>query len=727
MTRKMDLLNTQQYLLMRHEAFKNDGTTPGSSDYDINGTWDTTRYTDWQKELIGGTAHITDVQVSFSGGNTNVQFFIGGNYRKETTVFPGNFGDQKASTHLSLTNISDNKRFNLTFSASYLSDNNNLPQTDLSSYALSLPPDAPSAFDGNGGLNWPSGFDNPYAYLKQRYKGDINNLIANALIGYVLIPSLQLKANFGYSKTETNEKNISPLSSFNPAYGATSGNSRFGKTNIKNWIAEPQAEYKTNIFGGNLTALLGTSFQEEIRQDEVLDASGFSTDELLENLGAASKVTVRFTNYTLYRYNGVFGRINYNKNDKYLINLTARRDGSSRFGPRKQFANFGAIGTGWIFSNEKFVKDNFLFLSYGKLRFSYGAMGSDQIPDYGFLDTYTPTSLPYQGNSIIPTRLANSDYSWEKTRKLELGLEIGLLKDRILFSTNWYRNRSSNQLVGYPLPLITGFSSIQYNLPAVVENTGLEMQLTTTNLEKAKMSWTTSINFTIPQNKLISYPNLAASSYANTYEVGKSLFIQKLFHYVNVDPQNGIYGFESISNRTTTSIPDYPGDLKSSKKITQDYYGGIENNFKWKGWQLSILFQMAKQTGFNYWYGSYISPGMMMNQPRIVLRRWQKPGDQTNFEQFTQDFGSAAYNSYNVGFSDYAISDASFIRLKNLYVSHVIPDKWKKNMHIQNGIFYLEGQNLFTITKYLGLDPESQIVAYLPPLWMLTGGIQLTF
>src|SRR5690606_15555621 len=144
--------------------------------------------------------------------------------------------------------------------------------------------------------------------------------------------------------------------------------------------------------------------------------------------------------------------------------------GSSRFGPGKQFANFGAVGGAWIFSNEKFLEERPLGMSFGKIRASYGITGNDQIGDYQIIDTYGSTGVPYQGIiALTPTRLYNADFSWEKNTKFEVALEAGFFNDRIFFTAAWYRNRSSNQLVGIPLAGTTGFPSISANLGATVQ------------------------------------------------------------------------------------------------------------------------------------------------------------------------------------------------------------------------------------------------------------------
>lgn len=202
-----------------------------------------------------------------------------------------------------------------------------------------------------------------------------------------------------------------------------------------------------------------------------------------------------------------FGRLNYQFDHRYILNITGRRDGSSRFGSNRKFANFGAIGAAWLFSNESFLKD-IPWLSFGKLRASYGSSGTDNIGNYQYNDTYITSTLGYNNTTgLVPSKLFNPTFSWEKTIKLESALELGLFKERLNVTASFYRNRSSNQLVGYQLPSVTGFSSVLANLDATIENTGWEFELSGRPFTGA-FKWETSINLSIPRNKLLSFPGL---------------------------------------------------------------------------------------------------------------------------------------------------------------------------------------------------------------------------
>jgi TonB-dependent starch-binding outer membrane protein SusC len=725
----MDMLNTPQYLQMRHEAFINDGQSPNPDiDHDLT-SWDTSRYTDWPKVLIGGTAHIFDFQGSVSGGSANTQFFVGAGYHRETTVFPANYSDEKPSVHFSLTHFSDNRRFSLTLSTSYLLDNNRLPGFDITNQAFLLPPDAPELYGPDGKLNWENAtFENPMVNFFTRYRSKTNNMISNAVLSYNIYSNLVFKTSVGYTKSTVDEIQANPLTSFNPNYGYTMNDvyTLFANNSIETWIAEPQLDWNKSFGVHKLSLLMGSTFQQSITDGQSVYAYGFTNDQLIENVKAAANVFVMDANYIKYKYTAGYSRIGYNWKDKVILNLTGRRDGSSRFGTGRRFANFGSVGAAWIFSEENFVKRGVKFLSYGKLRSSYGTAGNDRIADYGYLDTYSPNN-PYQGRvGLIPTRLFNADYGWESNKKFDIGLELGFFKDRILFTSTFYRNRSSNQLVGYPLALTTGFSSIQFNLPAIVQNTGFEFNLEAAVLKKKSLDWHLRFNLTAPASKLIDYPNIENSNYANTYVVGKSLTTVKTYHVTGVDPQTGVFVFQDIDKDGSISSPN---DLQPLKQVAPHYYGGIENSIRYKEWQLVIFTQFVNQTGRNFWYASPVPPGSMFNQPAFVQERWRAPGDETAIQKYTQDPGSSAYSAWNQMrlTGDNTIGNASFIRLRNVFVAYYFSGKWMQKLRLSNCRLFLQGQNILTKTNYKGLDPENQSISILPPLKIFTAGFGLTF
>ncbi|RQO79079.1 SusC/RagA family TonB-linked outer membrane protein [Pedobacter sp. KBW01] len=728
---RLDLLDTEQYLQMRTEAFKNDGLTPAANQYDINGAWGSDRYTDWQEELIGGTANNTNVSLNISGGGEQSRYILGANYYKEGTVFPGDFGFKRISLHSNLNIGSKEDRFQANFNVNYSNTDSQLIRTDPTSLIF-LSPNTPNPFDEYGNLTWlnRTNYINPMSYFYQPNDAKTNNLIGNVSLNYKIIKNLVLKTSLGYNTIRREEFASTPLSTFSPALNLTSTSRASYFTNNYNntWLVEPQLDYNLQIGKGKLQALIGMSFQENVLQLQTIKASGYNSDELLGNLASASLLEKSQISNILYRYNSLYTRVNYSLNDKYFINLTARRDGSSRFGNGKQFANFGALGTAWIFSNENFFKEHLPFLNFGKLRASYGITGNDQIPDYGYLELWSNNYAgTYQGQATIyPTRISNPYYAWEVNKKSELGLQLALFQNRLNLEISFYRNTSSNQLVGLPLPLSTGFQTIQANLPAKVRNSGLEFLLGYKLLNKHGFKWETTVNLTIPKNKLIAYPDLSTSVYADSYIVGQPLSILKTYN-VSVDSQTGLYSREDYDGNGVLNTYD-----RYLHKFTGQYfYGGLQNSLNLDQFSLDFLISFNKQNGRNYlaytgspgfWSSSTAAP----NQPIEVLNRWQNIGDQSSRQKFSTSTNARTQYLNAMGDGGLSIVDASYIRLKNVSLSYRLPVKLVKGLKINDAQIYLQAQNLFTLTNYVGLDPESQGLV-LPPLRTIMMGLNLKF
>lgn len=728
-TRNIELMKTEEYLEVRREGINNDGFGPFLNFPTFDAfwpdvkLWDQDRYTDWQKELIGGTAYSNDVQASMSGGNAATQFLISGGFHKETTVFPGDFNYKKASGRIQLNHSSKNDKFNLSFSTNYISDINNLGGSDLTFAAVNLAPNAPALHDNAGNLNWENGtWNNPLGKLEENYVAKTNNLIVNTLLDYKLFKGVSLKTNLGFNSFTLKETKATPSTFFDIV-----NNPNFNRSLILNnssrqsWIIEPQLNWNVKFGNAKLDILAGATFQQRTNDQLIVRGSGFLDDSLITNMSAANSTEVITAGITEYNYNAFFGRINYNYDGKYIINITGRRDGSSRFGPGKQFANFGAIGAAWIFSNENMFKDN-KFLSFGKLRASYGTTGSDNIGDYKFLDSYS-FSNDYDGqNSLAPTQLFNNDFAWETNKKLEFAIELGLLNNGILLDVNYYRNRSSNQLIGLPLSALTGFNSITSNFDATVQNTGLEIELNTINVRKKDFTWRSNFNISIPKNELISFPGLEQSTFKNTLVVGESLDIKRVYESTGVDPDTGLWTFRDFNEDGDFDIDD----RQLIKSLTPKYYGGLSNSFTYKGFQLDFLFQFVKQEGRNYLGLTDFIPGYPGNSPRSFLQDvWHESGDIASIQKPSAGFnGQAFLNLIRYRNSNSAYTDASFIRLKNLAFSYQISEEWTK---VFNARVYVQGQNLLTITDYFGLDPENQSLSNLPPLKTISFGLQLTF
>jgi TonB-linked SusC/RagA family outer membrane protein len=729
--KKVNLMNTDQYIAMRKEALSNDKLPTPASAYDINGTWDPKRYVDWQKEMIGGIAPTTNIQTSLSGGVENITYMLGGAYYQEGTVFKGNNSFRRGSGNISLQYLSDNKKLNLSFDANYSQLHSNALTTDLTQF-ISLPPNYPALVNESGIINWQNNtmYENPIALTQRPYNSKTSNLISNILLSYKIFSEFSLKTSVGYTIMDRDEISRIPLSSFSPAlnYGSSRRVSTFTNNSLNTWNIEAIADYIKKIGNGKLSILTGTTFQQGLTQGQEISGSGYNNDALMGNIGAASILSVLGRTNLQYRYTALFGRLNYNLDSKYILNLTGRRDGSSRFGLENRFANFGAIGVAWIISNENFVKEKMPFLSLTKLRGSYGVTGNDQIPDYGYLELWNTFYSTYQGiSTMYPSQITNPNYAWEINKKVEVAIELGFLKDQISLAVGYYSNRSSNQLISKPLAPSLGFEGIQDNLPAKVSNTGVELDLNTKNFSSKTFNWSTSINLTIPKTKLISFPNLESSNYASTFAIGQPLSIRKLFNTF-LDSQTGLFITEDYDKN---GIITFGSDQYITKFVGRKFYGGLQNSFSYKGLGLDLLFQFVNQTGISYLSGFgnpgsfFASSPTVSNQPVENLENWKSPGDQVGFQKFSTT-SSASFNRAKT-FGNLAFEDASFIRLKNVSLSYSLPTNFTQKLKVNAIKINLQAQNLFTITTYKGLDPETQSLSRLPSLQVFTAGLQLNF
>ncbi|MBW8244163.1 SusC/RagA family TonB-linked outer membrane protein [Muricauda oceani] len=725
----LDLMHTREYLEVRREGIVNDGYGDLLNDPAFDfiwpelKTWDSERYTDWQEELIGGTAYRNNVQLSVSGGSAHTQFLVSGALQNETTVFPGDFNYKRASVHSNLNHRSKNGRFGLNLSTGFTHEVNDLPAADFTQSAYTLKPNAPRVFDEQGNLNWENNtWDNPLASLEETYGLESNTIISNAVLSYSILPDLVVKSSMGFTRYRLDSRRTLPSSARNPGDGHTPQSSSSLTTNgsyRESWIVEPQIGWKKQWGGFAVDILVGTSFQEETAQQLVQRGKGFPSDNLIQNLAAAETLEIITDTDSEYRYNALFGRVNLKFQDRYILNLTGRRDGSSRFGPGKQFGNFGAIGAAWLFSNETFLANSDV-ISYGKLRGSYGTTGSDNIGDYRFLDTYDVTGQEYDGTMVLePTGIFNPLFGWEENRKLELAMELGFFKDRLLVNTSWYRNRSSNQLVGIPLAATTGFSQLTGNFDATVQNTGFEIDFRSINIKNRRFSWSTNFNITVPKNKLVAFDGLETSTFSNRYIIGEPLTIVKLYRSHGVDPETGSYDIEDYNGDGEISSLE---DRQWVEDFAPELYGGLGNTLSLGNLSLDFFFQFKKQRAYNT-MGFGATPGYGNNMPRAMLDRWREAGDVATYQRASGGLSLIPGTGPFQEVSNLAVSDASFVRLRNISLNYEIPSR-DSGLDVN---VYLQGQNLLTFTGYDGPDPEQPSNTRLPALRQITLGLQLSF
>jgi hypothetical protein len=308
---------------------------------------------------------------------------------------------------------------------------------------------------------------------------------------------------------------------------------------------------------------------------------------------------------------------------------------------------------------------------------------------------------------------------------MEIGLDMGFLKDRILLTANYYRNRSDNQLSYLKLPIQTGFNSYTGNMPALLQNDGFEFELSTKNITSEHFTWTSSLNVTIPRNRLLSIdPNFF---YASTYALGKSLNQQWKFVYAGLDA-TGKPQYRNLGKDTVTATPSYSTDRIVAGDTDPKIYGGLNNTFSYKGFDLGFFVQFMKRDG-NIYPGSAPGPLGNGNQNTYWLNRWRQAGDNTLLPKATTNYGVYSYYSSSTA----VWGDNSFVKLRNVSLSYSFPVAWVKQAKMSALRVYVQAQNLYTWTKSkYSLDPETSTVinqapVVMPPLRTIVFGLNCSF
>lgn len=761
LVKRMDLMNTQEYLTMRKEAYVNDGLPVPTGDldpsqknrtnYDLT-LWNQERYTDWQKVFLGGSTPSLQADASVSGGTSFIQYLINGAYNRVGSPFPGGGNNQTGSGRISLTGTSSNQKLQLSLTGSYYSNTVFTPSQDFTGLAIRLAPNAPKIYNLNGSLNWepdPSSpikaatWKNPYAELKNTTSGNTNTLNTAANISYRLTSNIFIKAALGFSDTRIGNVTLNTIASQDPAtLNIAEGSATHTNSRAKSWSIEPQVVFSTPVDQGKVEILAGATLQGQNSENNALWARQYKSDALLLSLASARSYIARNSS-SEYKYSGVFARINYNIQNRYILNVNARRDGSSRFGPGNQFGNFWSVGGAWIFSNSQFIRNKLPFLSFGKLRASYGNSGNDGIGDYGYVELYnTVLNMSYQGITLLESNGAtNPYYHWETTRKLEIGFEGALAHDRIVVSVSYWRNRSADQLGSFPVPSTSGNYNLVSNRDAKIQNSGWDFSLNSKNISSKNFNWTTAANFGIQYNKLLVIPT--SGSIGGVYSQYKGPVIGEpfsgydyVYEFRGLNSLNGLYQFTEINGNATTNHENFFADKRINKIPTTI---GIQNSVSYKRLSLDFFIQLTKQLGRNYLYdsyfvgsnpGSFISSGFgngQANQPKEMLGRWQNPNDVSTIQRFTSKSFDPVTSSliFKAANSDLAWVDASFIRLRNISLSYNVPEVILNKIEIRSAQVYIQAQNVLTITRYRGLDPEIQNAAALPLLRDIRVGISL--
>jgi TonB-linked SusC/RagA family outer membrane protein len=464
----------------------------------------------------------------------------------------------------------------------------------------------------------------------------------------------------------------------------------------------------------DLNLTLGQSFQKATTDTDFLVAQQFASDKLTKIASAAVR-TDGGTSTTQYTFLSYFARANYKFNNRYLFGLSGRVDGSSRFGINNRYGFFPAVSAGWIVSEESFLKENKI-VSFLKLRASYGIVGNAAIPN----NLHQPLvgAQPVGGTtgyvgipSLRYIQIANPDLTWETTAQTDIGIDFGILRDRITGEIDYYHKNTTDLLLQKPIPSTSGFTTKWANVGSL-KNYGVEVVINSANLI-GDFKWNTSFNFAINRNEITSLGtdtilDVRGSRFLNVAKVGQPIGTFYGREYAGVNPENGdaLYYLnngtkDANGNRATTNNFNLAKDVVLGNP-NPNWIGGITNTFSYKGVELSVLLQWVQGNMVYNAAGVFMSANFIYedNQTTDQARRWQKVGDKTDVPQLR------LYTNNGSNSSSRYLSDASYLRVRNVQLAYNLPTKWISRAKLSSARVYVVGQNLFTFTSYKGWDPE---------------------
>lgn len=682
--------------------------------------------TDWQDEIFQQGA-IQNYQLSVSGGSDNVRYYVSGVlYDQKGIVIGSDYKRYSVTSNLDI-NATDKLKIGANLFARRASRNGILSQeesggTNNSGVISSAFKFAPTLGiyddEGNYTLN-PIGdpSDNPVAVARERKNEEVTDrLQANFYGEYQIIEDLTFRVTLGGSIENRREGTYTPTTL--NAGRSVNGDGSIESNKNTDMINENYLTY-SKTFGNmhDLTVMAGYSYQSF--HDEFWSARGqsfVSNTALWWDLDGASVWQRPNSSLTDSELSSWYGRVNYGFNSKYLLTFNARYDGSSRFAKNNKWAFFPSGAFAWNVSDEGFMQ-NIEPVSLLKLRASYGITGNQAIGPYESLAKFGTVFAVVNGvpaNAVRPTAVANDNLSWESTSQFDIGLDIGLLEDRINLTADYYRMVTSDLLFELPLPEYSGYGSQLKNV-GEVENKGFEFMINSRNLVGA-FQWDMAVNISLNRNKILELPDGNDIFYASNpghiltdqtqiLREGEPVgtFFGWVYEGVAQSESEVLDGAEDVGGEKFADL-DGDGALTNDDRTIignphPDFIYGWNNTFRFKNFDLNLFFQGSQGNDMlNYTRFELDWLTGKNNASKDALNRWTPTNTDTDVPKATFSRPARASTRW--------VEEGSFVRLKNLALGYTMPAGMLQSIGVRSLRVYVSGQNLLTMTKYKGFDPE---------------------
>ena len=713
-SRRLELMNSTEYLTFFNEGAENDGYGPNylgvvGVDDKIN--------TDWQDAALR-EAPVGSIQLAVAGGDDRLRYRVSGDMFDQQGIVIG-------SSYRSLAgriNLDFNTSEKLSFRSSLAvsGENNQRIENDnsITGIITDVVGNAPIfPVKKDDGTFFGPGDDLPNTgntlFIDMQYPnsvalGTLNTAEARTTR---IIGNLEGNYRFGGGWGFTSRVGIDMLDvketqfespDISGTYAASAGGvvkrsysagNRYVFDNFFSWDRTWDGRHHA------LTATAGNSIEYTNNDLNFIRGEGLADPKLTEvrNTTIPTVFDGTESRSTLVSF---FGRANYSLNDTYLLSGSLRTDGSSRFGPDSRWGVFPAVSGAWVMTKDLFKGSN--WLDELKLRGSWGLTGnqpSDLYPYQGTAGTSNYGGTPGLANSS----LSNPALKWESTEQVDLGVDLTLFKGRVFLTADWYKKNTQDLLLARPISNTSGFTTVFDNVGDMT-NKGFEIGLETVNIQAKDskgFNWRTGLNLSINRNEVTKLANNEPfSSYVNRVQVGHELGEFYMLKFLGVDPATGDAIFKDVDGDGVISS----NDQTFVGSPHPDYSGGLTNEFTWKGVDLSFLMTFSQGNKIYNDMRTYSASGgyYFDNQFKDQLKRWQKPGDQTDVPRASYDGVSGAYGDPTSRF----LENGSYLRMQEITMGYQFPENWAAGVKARSLRLYAGVRNAFVITDYSGYDPD---------------------
>lgn len=757
-TKKIKLLTTEEYLdympLLIKERNSNGGV--------LNDTLNQLGSTDWQDAIFSSKPY-NEFKVSASGGNEKARYSISAGYLNQPGVLLGT-GARRYNLRVNVDAVLSPKlKLGINVAPTYLEQDRrpnggNFNSSIDNEYgvvipspiysALLMPPVIPLVLaDGRYGQPnflknnslFNTGYFNPVAVLNGLKNHNTNfSILSNAFLDWAILKNLTFRTNVGGNLTSnrrevyvasTTPTSSSPLASFMQKYPANIAASEGANRGI-DWLVENSLTFSKLLAGQhNIKLLLLQSAQKYQSTSTLLvGRQGSFISDQIQNPSAASDHDGS-VGYDVYTFSSLVARVNYDFKGKYLLDASVRNDGSSKFGANNKFGTFRSIAVGWRIGEERFVKNKLSFISEWKLTASFGESGNANIGSFSWQSFLDNINYSYANNRQFGTTLSgfyNPNLTWEKNQQINFGSQMGFLKDRLSIAVDIYKKNTTDMILSKQLLSIVGYATAYNKNVGNLENKGLEITISSKNIVGKRFTWSSDFNISFNKNKVIDLGGADNLGYYNSVTGWNNVFLIKVGR-----PIGDMYGFkvdgilktqaEAAAYTPYATAPAKAGDMKikdvdgngvidlnDMTKIGNalpKFTMGFTNRFRYKTFDIGFTIQAV--------VGGDIINGTIRNA-------WGTAGSNLEHDFYNNIYtkadslanvkypspASVAPYTFANSLTSLALQPASFVRLRNLTIGYNMPSHLLRRIKLLSLRCYLSGQNLFTVTKYPGYNPE---------------------